>query len=239
MNKVSGKVIRATAGAVSLALAMTGVLILFVHQHNAAPQAAERSTNSVTAHSAAVGALDPRARTCAGQGPAIGEVGLLRAGKTGPARAALGSSLTTQVRDSVSGNLMFFRPAAGMGPAQFGSYFTRVATVHAQSAIPALHTCDMLLSNRPAARPIVTAALRAAVADHLAASVSKLRASVQVILVSNNPLRSGSVIVTLLLPGPARAPLSKGAPVTHKLEPVTVIMSYPGAKVSGLSRGGL
>ena len=138
----------------------------------------------------------------------------------------------------MSGNLMFFRPAAGIG-AQFGSYFTRVATVHAQSAIPALHTCDMLLSNRPAARPIVAAALRAAVADHLAASVSRLRASVQEILVSNNPLRRGSVIVTLLLPGPARAPLSKGAPVTHKLEPITVVMSYPGAKVSGLSRGGL
>jgi hypothetical protein len=238
MRKLDGNV-RVIVGVASLALLLAGVFSLVNRPHSPVRPATLSMSNAVAVHSAAVGGLDPRARTCAGQGPVIGAVGVLRTGESGPARAALGPAVATQVRDTVLGDLVFYRPGPGTESTQLSSVFARVGTVHAQAARPALHTCDMLLSNRPADRPLVAAALRAVVARHLAASASRLRTSVQEILVSDNPLRAGSVIVTLLLPGPARAPISRGAPKTHSLNPVTVIMSYPGARVSGVARGGL
>lgn len=240
MNTVRRIAVGGTLSVALLAMVVAGVVTMTNWRGHPHGQAGGRA-EAIAVRQAAItaGSRDPRAITCGGQGPVIGEVGVLRPGAAAAARASYGRLALADLNDSASGRLMFFRAAPGATAAWTTSYFTRVGAVHAQSSVPALHTCDMLLSNRPAAQPLVTAALRAAVSDGLAASVRGLRGKLQEVLVSNNPLRPGSVIVTLLLPGPARRPIYKGAPSTHSLEPVTVVMSYPGARVSGVARGGL
>ena len=240
MNTVRRIAVGGTLSVALLAIIVAGVVTVTNWRGHAHGQAGgPRQAAAVRQAAVTAGSRDPRAIMCGGQGPVIGEVGVLRPGAAGAAMAAYGRLALADLNDAASGRLVFFRAALGGAAAWTTSFFTRVGAVHAQSSVPALHTCDMTLSDRPAAQPLVAAALRAAVSDGLAASVRGLRAKLQEVLVSNNPLRPASVIVTLLLPGPARRPIYRGAPRTHPLEPVTVVMSYPGARVSGVARGGL
>jgi hypothetical protein len=132
---------------------------------------------------------------------------------------------------------MFFTPGA------FGRkltiYFSKVGMVSAQAKDPELHSCDMMLIGLPAAKPLIAAGEQALVDARLVASLSVLKDELQDVLVADNVLRSGSVIVTLHVLGAKRAPIAPGGPSTYSLAAFTVVMDYPSHKVTAVARGGL
>lgn len=183
------------------------------------------------------GALAPGALTCTGSGPVIGAVGILRPGEASAARTVLGKSFRAQAQDSVSGQIMFFSPA-GI-PLNLKPVFSRVSQVSAQASAANLHSCDMMLADRPAAQPVITAAENAVVKAHLATSLAALSKAVQEVLVCDSALRSGAVIVTLQVIGTRRAPIYAGTPATYSLASLSVVMNYPSLAVTATTRGGL
>lgn len=66
---------------------------------------------------------------------------------------------------------------------------------------PSLQSCDMLLADRPTARPYITAAIDAAVADGMAGSAASLRANLSGIEIGDNPLPPGSLVAVLVVAG--------------------------------------
>jgi hypothetical protein len=170
----------------------------------------------------------------------IGYVGLVHPGQAQAARNALGSAQLTQVTDSASGTVVIARSANGIHAAAQPTYFSQWKPVLSQSQQASLQSCDMLLSDRPAAQPIINAAI-AAVAQHgYASSAAALRSELQEVLISDNPVAVDSVIVTLLVPG-AVVPNPPGAsgPVVHSLAAYTVIMQQSTNRPTGVARGGL
>ena len=155
----------------------------------------------------------------------MGAVGVLKPGEASDAEQALGSDLVAQATDTVSGSLMFFTPAALA--LKLSPYFSKIDLVHAQAAATQLHSCDMMLIDRPAARPVIAAAEQALVNAHLFASLSALKGELQDVLVADNVLRAGSLVVTLHVPGAKRAPIAPGGPPTYALAAFTVVMDYP------------
>ena len=197
-----------------------------------------RSASRRSAASANRGGIDPTALSglCDGPGPVVGDMGALRPGEAAAARKALGKLYRAQIADSASGTLFLFAPP---GPGlRLETYFSRVGSLTAQSSLSALHSCDLLLSDQPKARPVIVAAEKAAVSAGLAPSLQSLSIAVQEILVGGNPVRQGSVVVTLLQPGAPRAPIYQGVPPTYPLTAISVIMSYPGLHVTGVGSGG-
>jgi hypothetical protein len=213
----------------------------------AAALAAEVAS-SAGPHHDATSALHARAVSAAGAstkgdivlprcGPTtIGYVGVVRAGKASAARRVLGQTLVTSVADAASGQLDFARLPSGISsPA--GSDFARWAPVLAQSRQSRLHSCDMLLSNRPAARPIINAAEAAVARNGYIASAARLRSELQEVLISDNPVAPHSVIVTLLVPGRAYRPIAN-APVLHHLKAYTVIENDSTDHITAVAGGG-
>jgi hypothetical protein len=167
----------------------------------------------------------------------MGAVGVLKSGEASAAELALGDDLVAQATDAVSGSLMFFTPAAlGL---KLSTYFSKIDMVHAQAAAPRLHSCDMMLIDRPATKPVIAVAEQALVDAHLFASLSVLKNELQDVLVADNVLRAGSLIVTLHVPGAKRAPIAPGGPPTYSLAAFTVVMDYPSCEVTSVMKGGI
>lgn len=87
----------------------------------------------------------------------------------------------------------------------------RVVTPAVQPRNPALDSCDMLLADKPTAQSVISAAISSVAAGDIGTSSAALRSKLQEVLISDNPLRPGTVIVTLMVPGPAYRPAN--APV--------------------------
>jgi hypothetical protein len=183
------------------------------------------------------GAIDPGALSCSGNGPVIGGVGVIKPGRANAAKKLLGKAFRAQVTDSVSGQIMFFAPAGTSS--NLKSVFSKVSLVSAQASAANLHSCDMMLANLPAARPVITVAENAVVKANLAASLEALKNGLQEVLLSDTALRSGALIVTLQVIGAKRAPIYTGAPPTYSLASLTVVMNYPSLAVTAVTRGGL
>src|SRR5260370_15688558 len=98
----------------------------------------------------------------------------------------------------------------------------------------------MLLSDRPAAQPIINAAISAVAQQGYVSSAATLKSELQEVLISDNPVTADSVIVTLLIPG-AVVPNPPGAsgPVVHSLAAYTVIVKQSTNQPTGVARGGL
>ena len=171
----------------------------------------------------------------------IGYAGVVRPGQAVAAHNALGSALLAQVTDSVSGTIDVARSASGMSSTAQSAYFSQWKPVLSQSEQASLQSCDMLLSDRPAVQPIINAAISAVAQHGLAASATALRSDLQVVLVADNPLTAGSVIVTLLVPGPVvpNPPGASGGPVVTSLAAYTVIIQQPTDQPTGVAQGGL
>ena len=58
-------------------------------------------------------------------------------------------------------------------------------------------------------------------------------------LIADNVLRAGSLIVTLHVPGAKRAPIAPGGPPTYSLAAFTVVMDYPSREVTSVMKGGI
>jgi len=167
-------------------------------------------------------------------------VGLVRPGQTQAAQNALGSALVAQVTDSASGTIVIARSDGGISAAVQSTYFSQWKPVLSQSQQASLLTCDMLLSDRPAAQPIINAAIGAVAQQGYVSSAATLRSELQQVLVSDNPAAADSVIVTLLVTG-AVVPNPPGAsgPVVHSLDAYTVIVQQSTGQPTGVARGGL
>jgi hypothetical protein len=180
-------------------------------------------------------------------GQAKGDVGILTcvgavldqiaAVRSGGSVADLGNHVYEQLTDSAEGHLAFLQDQSVNLADLAGTPFSSVANVMAQSADPALRSCDYLLSDRPDDAPFITAAINAA-ADHgLVASAAALRGELQIVMVSDNPLRPGSLIVTMLIPGPLLAPATSSAPARYALNSIIVVMDRSGPAVTGVGSG--
>jgi hypothetical protein len=170
----------------------------------------------------------------------IGYAGLVRPGRLQATNDALGSTALAQVSDSASGTVVIARSANGISAADRSTYFSQWEPVLSQSGQASLQSCDMLLSDRPAAQPIITAAIAAVAQQGYVSSAATLRSELQEVLISDNPLTADSVIVTLLVPG-AVVPNPPGVsgPVVHSLAPYTVIVRQSTSQPTGVARGGL
>jgi hypothetical protein len=170
----------------------------------------------------------------------IGYVGLVRPGQAQAAENALGSTLLAQLTDSASGTIIIARSVNGIPSAAQSTYFSQWAPVLSQSQQASLQSCDMLLSDRPAAQPIITAAIAAVAQRGYVSSAATLQSELQEVLISDNPVAADSVIVTLLVPG-AVVPNPPGAsgPVVYSLDAYTVIVQQSTGQPTGVARGGL
>jgi hypothetical protein len=170
----------------------------------------------------------------------VGYVALVRPGQVPAARSALGSARLAEVTDSASGTVVIARSTNGMHAADWSTYFSQWEPVLSQSRQASLQSCDMLLSDRPAAQPIVNAAIAAVARQGYVSSAAALRSELQVVLISDNPVAADSVIITLLVPG-AVVPNPPGArgPVVHSLDAYTVIVQQSTGQPTGVARGGL
>ena len=155
------------------------------------------------------------------------------------ARAALRSALLTQVSDSATGQVLDFSRAKGST-----LHFSRWLPVYPQSRQPKLLSCNYLLADKPAAKPILDAAIAAIVRAGYFGSTISVRSQLQEVLVSDDPATRGSVIVTLMFTGPVHpvtAPKGVRAgphPPLHGTISYTVLEQRAGAKVTGVARGG-
>lgn len=199
-------------------------------RHSAPRRAAHNEAQGVK------GAIAPGALSCSGSGPVIGEVGILRAGEARAAKNMLGKFFRAQATDSVSGQIMFFVPP---GSLNLKPFFSKISSVSAQASAPKLHSCDMMLADLPAAQPVIAAAENAVVNAHFVRSLAALKNAVQEVLLCDNALRSGALIMTMQVTGTKRAPIYSGAPPTYSLASLTVVMNYPSLTVTAVTRGGL
>jgi hypothetical protein len=93
------------------------------------------------------------------------------------------------------------------------------------------------LQNRPAAQPYIGAAIGAAVRHGLAPSARQLRAGLEIVLIGDNPLRPGSLVVTLLISGPTVGTSLTGHPVYGAYRPIFVLLSRGTRQVTGVATG--
>jgi hypothetical protein len=170
----------------------------------------------------------------------IGYAGLVRPGHAQAAQNALGSALLARVPDSASGTVVIARSAGGMAAGAQSAALSQWKPVLGQSQQASLQSCNMMLSDRPAAQPIINAAISAVAQQGYVSSAATLKSELQEVLISDNPVAADSVIVTLLVPG-AVVPNPPGAsgPVVHSLAPYTVIVQQSTSQPTGVARGGL
>jgi hypothetical protein len=169
----------------------------------------------------------------------IGYAGLVRPADAAAARADLGRALLAQVGDTATGQVLDLTRAKG------GTrYFSGWLPVYPQAREPDLLSCYYLLTDKPADRPIVTAAIAATVRAGYFRSAGAERSRLQAVLVSDDPAAPGSLIVTLQFTGPVHPVTApKGVtvgphPPLHGTISCTVLEQRAGAKVTGVARGG-
>jgi hypothetical protein len=170
-------------------------------------------------------------------------VAVVRPGELAPARRALGAALLTQVRDAASGQYLDLIKLP-VDTASFARYFTVWRPAYPQAKEPRLLSCNYLLADQPADRPLMNAAIAAVVRAGYFRSAREVRSQLQIVTISDNPVAAGSVIVTLFFPGPAYNPVvPRGVkagphPTLHRLISDTVLEQLAGAAVAGVARGG-
>ena len=214
--------------ALGSALMLSGAGGTLAHNgRHIAYQAATAQTGKKASHKGGIGFI-----SCGGA--VLGQIAVPRAGASLTGR---GPSLRAVITDSAEGQLAFLRGQAVSRADLAGTPFTRAAGVMAQSTDPALHSCDYLLSDRPDAQPLIHSAIQAAAHNGLVPSAADLRGELQMAMISDNPLRSGSLIVTLLIPGSRQPPPAAGAPPVRTLQAIIAVMDRAGRSVTGISKG--
>jgi len=181
---------------------------------------------------------------CGTDQTASGYVGVVRAGQAAGARSALGPELLAQVRDTAAGRLLdIARTGGGLSRAELARYFTRWRPVYPIASQRQLRSCAYLPTATPADRQVLAAAITAVVRARYFRSAARLRSVLQIALISDNPVARHSLIVTLMISGPVATPTLTGHqsshPVLHRLVGDTVLVTWPGGRVTGVARGGL
>ena len=233
----------AAPGARTALLACAGTLLLVSACGSALPRTASAAGaapgNKNASSSPAGRSYAPPVRCGEAEQP-VGYLGVVRPGEAAWARNALGTALLTEVSDAGLGVVDIAVTANGMSAAERQRDFSSWGPVLPQARQAWLQSCDMLLSDRPADQPLISAAL-AAVAKHgYAISAARLRSVLLEVLVSDNPAAAnGSVVVTLQANGgPAYEQVAKGAPPVHSYLVYTVLENASNARVTGVAAGG-
>lgn len=171
--------------------------------------------------------------------PTVEYIAEPQAGKQNAAVQKLGSDLLASLTLQSSGETFDLIRASSNLSAQSASAvdLSTFAPVLAQSAQPALRSCDMQLVDAPADASLVAATLQASVASGAEPDLAQAKAALLQAFVSDDPLDSADVIVTLEFPGAAFAP-GPEAPVSHYASPFTAIEAKSGATVLASSQGG-
>jgi hypothetical protein len=199
------------------------------------------SANEASAVNAKAGAVTAKGRSDLGMAPRctpaqIGFIAVLRSGQGLRARQSLGGAVLATFDEPGTGVLDLVRTPDNTARQMTAGYFARWSPVLAQSRQPKLQSCDMMLADRPAAQPLIEAAVAAVARHGLASSATKLRASLQEVLVSDDPLQPGMELVTLMVPGAAYHPAN--APVLHRLSSYTALVSESTDRVVAVMKGG-
>jgi hypothetical protein len=253
----TARTVRLALAAGATAAVVTGALI-WSSQGDASARLASppggQSRASTISRAAAAVARGPGSRAvpvrCGTINPVIGYIGVPRTGDITEARQALGTALLAQVDGSAGGSLALIRPPStfwypngapvthAMSATQRANLFSRWLPVRALPRQEDLRSCLYLMTDRPAAQPLIRAAVAAVARDGYVTSAARLRSELQEVLISDNPVARGSVIVTLMVTGRAYTPMAKGAPTLHRTASYTAIMSASGAHVTGAAEGG-
>jgi hypothetical protein len=104
-------------------------------------------------------------------------------------------------------------------------------------ADPALQSCEYLLEDRPAAQPYITAAIDAAAARGLAKSATSLRSKVNVVLIGDNPLQQGALVVVLLVSGSPSKSGPNGQIIFGPDSSIFVVLDRDTKAISGVAAG--
>ena len=127
----------------------------------------------------------------------VGSVAVVQSGVSASALSALDPSPLAVVADAATGRVAFFHSSATPTANAASAMFTGAYQIVPDD--PSLQSCDLLLADRPAAQPFITAAISSVVANGMAASASSLRANLAGIEIGDNPLATGSLVVVLLV----------------------------------------
>jgi hypothetical protein len=223
------------------AAACAGVALLAASSAGRTP-AAQNARAAVRHVSApATGAVSIKGRSDLGMAPRctpapIGFIGLLRSGDAARARHYFGGSVVATLDEPGTGVLDLVRTPDNSARQMTAGYFARWSSVLAQSRQPRLQSCDILLADRPADKPLIDAAVAAVVRHGFTDSARQVRASLQEVLVSDDPLQPGLELVTLMVPGAAYHPAN--TPVLHHLSSYTAVVSESTHAVAAVVRGG-
>lgn len=218
-------------------LAAVGACSAAPTSHSAAHAA--QAGSLVTAKSSAV---TVKGRSDLGMAPRctpalVGFIGVVRSGQALRASQSLGGSILATFNEPGTGVLDLVRAPDNRTGAMAAGYFARWSPVLSQSRQPRLQSCDTMLSDRPADQSLIAAAVAAVARHGLASSAARFRASLQEVLVSDDPLQPGMELVTLMVPGAAYHPAN--APVLHHLSSYTAVVSESTHQVAAVMRGGL
>ena len=174
----------------------------------------------------------PRLPSC---GPHdIASVALVRAGTSTASLDRLANRPMAHLMTSSHGSeLAFFHPETTSAPG------AAIFSVGAEE-VPAdrtLQSCEYMLQDRPAAQPYVTAAIDAAAARHIAPSAPALRRRVNVVLIGDNPLQSGTIVVLLLVEGAPSKSGPNGQVVYGPDSSIFVVLNRTTKRILGAAAG--
>lgn len=208
------------------------------HSHVAGADVAPGIKDAFSSQIGTGGSFAPSIRCGQGEQP-VGYIGVVRPGHATVARNALGTALLAEVSDAGLGVADIAVTADGMSATQRQRDFSSWGPVLPQARQARLQSCDMLLSDRPADQPLITAALAAVARHGYVTSAVHLRSTLLEVLISDNPAAAGSVIVTLQADGgPAYEMDAKGGPPVHGYLVYTVLENVSGARATGAAVGG-
>lgn len=205
--------------------------------NSTATGATPRSSNAVSSQIGRSYAAPP-IRCGQGEQP-IGYLGVVRPGQATAARNMLGAALLAEVSDASLGLIDIAMTANGTSAARRQRDFSSWGPVLPQARQARLQSCSMLLSDRPADQPPITAALAAAAKHGYVTSAARLKSKLLEVLVSDNPAANGSVIVTLQADGgPGYKMSASGGPPVSGYLVYTVLENVSNAQVTGVAAGG-
>lgn len=229
------------ATAVVLAAAVVGILAAHIYGKSAAASGGRGATLT-----AAGVAARPPLQCGQGEEAAMGYVGIDISSQISAAGNTSGGVLT-QITDSATGQVLTLTRSPGESPALERSRDSSTSAwlpVYPLATQGDLRSCQLTLADRPAAKPIIDSAMTALVQAGYFPSLPELEAQLQVALISDDPATPGSVIVTILVPGPVYEPaVPPGAsigphPALHSLTAYTALEVAATATVVGVASGG-
>ncbi len=184
---------------------------------------------------------------CSGPHPTGNWIALLAPGHTVSTVQAAQISVMAAIADTATGKtyLILQRPPtdspgqlqqSDLAPLITSGVLRSAAGYNAQASESDLYSCDMKMSDKPAAQPYITAAEKAAEADGLATRAD-FASTASPFLISDDPLDPNSYIVTLDVPGPPQTSLPTDMPTLYTQRSIITLVTKQNPAVTGIGQG--